>query len=101
MKPSLHAKTIRAVMQAVCDIYPVTPQQLRGRCRRQPIAEARHMAMHLCLNSAVPIADVATHFNRVPNAVRHALKVSIDHAAVMTAYGLRFVRAKIQASIKS
>lgn len=56
---SVSSEKIRdEVMRVVCEVYQVTPEQIRGRLRLKEITMARHAYCHLC-TSLDPMATLS------------------------------------------
>jgi hypothetical protein len=72
---------IRAeVMRIVCDVFGVTEEAVKGKCRLREIAITRHAYCHLCssLDPMGTLVSIAETINRDHSTIIHSIKKCND-----------------------
>ena len=62
------------IVRLVCDVYRVTPEQLLGRNRWQPLGEARQVAMTIVRKRGASFHEAGRMFDRDHGTILHACR---------------------------
>jgi len=67
--------TKKEILEAVAAEYDVTESEIMGRCRQQPLAEARQMAEYIFHKELyIPKSAIGRMFGKAQASIDHAVK---------------------------